>query len=98
MVRSPNARLAALRSFLKFAAHRAVASLQVVERALGIPVKRFERPMCGHLSTEEIQVVIQAPRSAWVGQRDHLLLPAWSAWTEQLAAAGLASASLAAKP
>lgn len=44
-VRSRNARLAALRSFLKFAGRRDVSSLQVVERALGIPVKRFERPM-----------------------------------------------------
>lgn len=73
-VRSRNARLAALRSFLKFAAHRDVASLQVVERALGIPVKRFERPMFGYLSTEEMQAVIQAPPSTWIGQRDHVLL------------------------
>lgn len=72
-VRSRNARLAALRSFLKFAAHRDVASLQVIERALGIPVKRFERPMFSYLSPEEMQAVIQAPPSSWIGQRDHLL-------------------------
>jgi len=46
-VRSRNARLAALRAFLKFAAHRDVSSLQVIELALGVPVKRFERPMFG---------------------------------------------------
>ena len=46
-VRSRNARLAALRSFLKFAAHRDVSSLQVIERALGVPAKRFESPMFG---------------------------------------------------
>ena len=40
-VRSRNARLAALRSFLKFAAHRDVESLQVIERALGVPEKGF---------------------------------------------------------
>jgi site-specific recombinase XerD len=73
-VRSRNARLAALRSFLKFAAHRDVASLQIVERALGIPVKRFERPMFGYLSPEEMQAVIHAPPSTWFGRRDHLLL------------------------
>lgn len=73
-VRSRNARLAALRSFLKFAAHRDVASLQIVERALGIPVKRFERPMFGYLSPEEIQAVINAPPSTWIGRRDHMLL------------------------
>src|SRR5664280_1690062 len=73
-VRSRNARLAALRSFLKFAAHRDVASLQVIERALGVPVKRFERPMFGYLSSEEMLSVIGNPGSNWVSQRDHLLL------------------------
>jgi site-specific recombinase XerD len=72
-VRSRNARLAALRSFLKFAAHRDIASLQVVERALGIPVKRFERPLFGYLSREAMLAVIAAPDRTWLGQRDHLL-------------------------
>ena len=72
-VRSRNARLAALRSFLKFAAHRDVSSLQVIERALGVPVKRFERPMFGHLSREEMLAVIGAPDGTWTGQRDHVL-------------------------
>jgi site-specific recombinase XerD len=72
-VRSRNARLAALRSFLKFAAHRDVSSLQVIERALGVPVKRFERPMFGYLSREEMLAVIGAPDGTWSGQRDHML-------------------------
>jgi integrase len=72
-VRSRNARLAALRSFLKFAAHRDVSSLQVIERALGVPVKRFERPMFGYLSREEMLAVIGTPDSTWLSQRDHVL-------------------------
>lgn len=72
-VRSRNARLAALRSFLKFAAHRDVSSLQVIERALGVPVKRFERQMFGYLSREEMLAVIGAPDDAWLSQRDHAL-------------------------
>lgn len=72
-VRSRNARLAALRSFLKFAAHRDVASLQVIERALGVPVKRFERPMFGYLSREEMLAVIGTPDNFWLSQRDHVL-------------------------
>ncbi len=72
-VRSRNARLAALRSFLKFAAHRDVSSLQVIERALGVPVKRFERPMFGYLSREEMLAVIGTPDGTWTGQRDHVL-------------------------
>jgi site-specific recombinase XerD len=73
-VRSRNARLAALRAFLKFAVHRDVASLHVIERALGVPMKRFERPMLGFLSREEMLAVIGTPGSSWVSQRDHLLL------------------------
>lgn len=72
-VRSRNARLAALRSFLKFAGHRDVASLQVIERALGVPVKRFERPMFGYLSREEMLAVIGTPSESWLSQRDHVL-------------------------
>ena len=44
-VRSRNLRLTALRAFLKFAARRDVSSLHVIERALGVPMKRFDRPM-----------------------------------------------------
>ncbi|MGB7501973.1 MAG: tyrosine-type recombinase/integrase [Azonexus sp.] len=73
-VRSRNARLAARRSFLKFAAHRDVSSLQVIEHALGVPAKRFERPMLGYLSREEILAVIGTPDGTWFSQRDHVLL------------------------
>lgn len=72
-VRSRNARLAALRSFLKFAAHRDVSSLQVIERALGVPVKRFERPMFGYLPRDEMLAVIGTPDGTWISQRDHVL-------------------------
>jgi site-specific recombinase XerD len=73
-VRSRNARLAALRSFLKVAAHRDVSSLQVIEHALGVPAKRFERPMLGYLSREEMLAVIGTPDRTWFSQRDHVLL------------------------
>jgi site-specific recombinase XerD len=72
-VRSRNARLAALRSFLKFAGRREVASLHVVERALGVPVKRFERPMFGYLTRDEMLAVIGKPADSWLSQRDHAL-------------------------
>jgi len=72
-VRSRNARLAALRSFLKFAGHRDVASLQVIERALGVPVKRYERPMFGYLTRDEMLAVIGEPGVSWLSQRDHAL-------------------------
>jgi len=73
-VRSRNLRLTAIRAFLKFAARRDVFSLHTIERALGVPMKRFEHPMLGFLSREEMLAVIGKPGSTWTSQRDHLLL------------------------
>lgn len=73
-VRSRNLRLTALRAFLKFAARRDVSSFYLIEQALGIPMKRFERPMLGFLSREEMLAVMGEPGTSWTSQRDHLLL------------------------
>lgn len=69
--RSRNARLAALRSFLKYAAHHDLTALPVIEQTLAIPMKRFDRPMLGFLSREEMQAILDAPDPrTWAGQRD----------------------------
>jgi site-specific recombinase XerD len=73
-VRSRNLRLTALRAFLKFAARRDVTALHDVERALAVPMKRFERPMLGFLSRAEMVAVLGQPGPSWSSQRDHLLL------------------------
>ena len=73
-VRSRNLRLTALRVFLKFAGRRDVASLHDVERALAVPMKRFERPMLGYLTREEMIAVLGQPGSSWTSLRDHLML------------------------
>lgn len=73
-VRSRNLRLTALRAFLKFAARRDVSSFFVIEQALGIPMKRFEHPMLGFLSREEMLAILGQPGETWTSQRDHLLL------------------------
>lgn len=73
-VRSRNLRLTALRSFLKYAGRRDLSSLHTVERALAVPMKRFERPMLGFLTREEMMAVLGQPGSSWTAQRDHLLL------------------------
>jgi len=73
-VRSRNLRLTALRAFLKFAARRDVASLLDVERALAVPMKRFERPMLNFLTRAEMVAVLGQPGKSWSSQRDHLLL------------------------
>ena len=73
-VRSRNLRLTGLRAFLKFAARRDVSSLHAIERALGVPMKRFEQPILGFLSREEMAAVMGQPGDSWTSQRDHLLL------------------------
>ena len=73
-VRSRNLRLTALRAFMKFASRRDVSSFYVIERAMGVPMKRFESPMLGFLSREEMLAVIGLPGDTCTSQRDHLLL------------------------
>jgi site-specific recombinase XerD len=72
-VRSRNARLAAIRSFLKFAARREVSALHLIEQALAVPMKRFDRPILGFLSREQMLAVADVRADTWLGQRDRLL-------------------------
>lgn len=72
--RSRNARLTAIRSFMRYAATRDPTSLPVVQRVLAIPAKRFDRPILGFLARDEMQAVLDAPdRSTWSGHRDAVL-------------------------
>ncbi len=74
-VRTRNARLTAIRSFLHYASFRAVAQLPVLRRSLSIPMKRFDKPMLGYLSRDEMDAVLAASdRSTWSGERDFVLL------------------------
>jgi len=73
-VRSRNARLAAIRTFLRYAGHHDVDALTTIERVLAIPLKRFDRPMIGFLSRDEIRAITEAPdASSWAGQRDRTM-------------------------
>jgi site-specific recombinase XerD len=73
-VRSRNARLAALRSFLKYAAHHDLTALAVIEQALSVPMKRFEKPMLGFLTREEMRAILEAPDvTTWTGRHDRAL-------------------------
>ena len=73
-IRTRNARLAALRSFLKYAALRDPTCLPAVQRVLAIPMKRFPRPLLEYLSRQEMAAILAAPDgSTWSGQRDRVL-------------------------
>ncbi|MFF7634329.1 tyrosine-type recombinase/integrase [Kitasatospora sp. NPDC008050] len=70
-----NARLAAIRSFFRYAAHRAPDHAAVIQRVLAIPPKRFDRAIVSYLTQAESDALIAAAdRSTWTGRRDHALL------------------------
>jgi site-specific recombinase XerD len=73
-VRTRNARLAAIRSFLQFASRRDVANLATTTAALSVPMKRFERPIIGFLSREQMLAVLDLPGTDWLATRDRVLL------------------------
>ena len=73
--RTRNSRLAAIRSFFRFAATREPALGGLIRQVLAIPQKRYDRRQVTYLTREEVEVLLEAPdRSTRLGRRDHLLL------------------------
>lgn len=73
-VRSRNARLSAIRSFLKYAAHEDLTALAVIERSLAVPQKRHDSAVLGFLTRPEMEAIVAAPDCAtWAGRRDQAL-------------------------
>jgi site-specific recombinase XerD len=73
--RTRNARLAAIHSLFRYAAHRHPEHAADIERLLAIPPKRFERALVSFLDSEEIDALLAAPdRLTWTGRRDHAML------------------------
>ena len=74
-VRSRNARLAAIRSFLHYAALQKPETLASIQKVLALPLKRFDRSMVRYLTLVEMQAILNATdRSTWSGRRDYVLL------------------------
>jgi integrase/recombinase XerD len=72
--RSRNARFAAIRSFMHYAAGQEPSVLAVTQAVLAIPMKRFDRPLVGFLSREQIEAILAAPDpSTWSGRRDRVM-------------------------
>lgn len=73
--RSRNTRLAAIRSFMRYASLRDPASLPIAQRVLAISSKRFDRAVPEFLTREEVVAVLDTPdRTTWSGRRDTVLL------------------------
>ncbi len=74
-VRTRNARLAALRSFYRFAQLRCPEHAALIARVLAIPQKRGERKLISFLENQEADALLAAPdRSTWTGRRDRAIL------------------------
>lgn len=74
-IRSRNARLAAIRAFAHYIALQCPPAIDLAQRILSIPMKRFEKPLLGFLTRDEVQAMLATTDiHSWCGRRDHLLL------------------------
>jgi len=73
--RTRNARLAAIRTFVRFSLHEVAPDfIDQAQRILAIPCKRTDKPLLGFLSRQEVEAILAAADLAtWTGRRDHLL-------------------------
>ena len=72
---SRNVRLAAIKSFMHFIEYRVPPVLEQVRRVLAIPMKKTDSRLVRHLTTTEIQALLDAPRPVdWTGIRDRGML------------------------
>ena len=74
-VATRNVRLAALRSFLRYAAISEPAHAAQIQRVLDIPQKRSNKALVSFLTHAEIDAVCDsADRHSWIGRRDYALM------------------------
>jgi site-specific recombinase XerD len=70
-----NARLAAIKSFMRFCEYREPAILEQSRRILAIPFKRTDIALIDHLSTTELEAILNAPDlRGRAGVRDRAML------------------------
>lgn len=72
---SRNARLAAIKSFMRFVEYQYPALLAQVAQIRAIPTKRCENKLVQHLSKDEVQAVLNAPDvTTRLGARDRAMM------------------------
>lgn len=73
--RTRNARLAAIKAFMKFVEYRVPSSLEHSRRILAIPTKKTALPLVNHLSMAEMHAILDAPDiRTRVGLRDRAMI------------------------
>lgn len=75
VIRTRNARLAAIHAFVRFALIESGPDFVAqAQRILAIPFKRTVKPLLGFMNREEVNAMLAAiDTSSWLGRRDHLL-------------------------
>jgi site-specific recombinase XerD len=73
--RTRNARLAAIKSFMRFVEHRVPSALDQVRRVLAVPTQRTDTRLVRHLSDPETRALLDAPDpTTRLGIRDRAML------------------------
>ena len=73
--RTRNARLAAIKSFMKFVEYRVPSSLEQSRRLLAIPTKQTDLPLVHHRSMAEMHAILDAPNVRMrAGLRDRAMI------------------------
>jgi len=72
---SRNARLAAIKSFMRYMQYRLPSALEQIQRVLAIPAKKTDTRLIHHLSINEMQAILDAPDpTTRSGIRDRAML------------------------
>ena len=90
--RTRNARLAAIRSFMRFVEHRVPAALDQVRRVRAIPAQRTDTRIVRHLSVPEHRALLDAPEPT--SRLASATAPCWS-WRSPAACACPSSSACA---
>lgn len=73
--RTRNARLTAIKSFMRFVEYRVPSALEQVKRILSIPVQKTDVRLVAHLTTEQCKLILDAPDpTTRLGIRDRTML------------------------
>ena len=73
--RSRNLRLAAIRSFFRYAALEAPGQSAQIQRILAIPSKRHDRALVSFLNQSEVKAILaEQDLQTWSGRRDHAMI------------------------
>lgn len=74
-VTTRNTRLAAIRSFFRYASYRCPDHAATIARVLTIPPKNTDKAVVAYLTATEAEALIDAANTqTWTGRRDHALL------------------------